>query len=599
MTDFAIQYRLKKYYLKQFLLFLLVFFQVFFVEAENSIDNNCPKTTTNLWTNCFGISNFQNGDVYFGEWKEGLMHGYGGYIYFNGNQYFGEFLNHQRNGAGIFINNNSETFIGEYKNDKRDGIGLLSPAEGIVFWGSFNERLKLGSGAIFSEKKNLFNKGFWKNEKLLSAVDTSFDCERLDKIIVNLNLNLDSYKTINNEHADKITYILKKLNSLNDLSKKSRFYSLNFCKNVTDINQSITNKKGVNTPVNQNFSININARKINEIGDFEIDISSKNILKSVFIDGQLVTEPKTSSVTIKKTVLMGAEVTLFILATDINGNSDSKTIKVVRDVFVNNPKSEQLKVTNVKQQPPSDAVAIIIGIEKYKRIAKADYANTDAQAFYDYAIRALGIKPENIKLLVDDGADDVEIYRVFQNWLPLVVKKNKTDIYFFYSGHGLPSEDGKSLYFLPWGVDKDFVEKTAINKQELISSLQASQPKSVTMFLDSCYSGQTKGGDTLLSSARPISLKTTENTYPANFTVISASAPDQLSSSSQELKHGIFSFFLMKGMEGDADLNKDGKITAGEMQEHLTDTVGRQAMSMNRKQQPQLIGNTDRVLVGK
>ena len=102
-----------------------------------------------------------------------------------------------------------------------------------------------------------------------------------------------------------------------------------------------------------------------------------------------------------------------------------------------------------------------------------------------------------------------------------------------------------------------------------------------------------------MSSARPISLKTTENTYPANFTVISASAPDQLSSSSQELKHGIFSFFLMKGMEGDADLNKDGKITFGEMQEHLTDTVGRQAMSMNRKQQPQLIGDTDRVLVGK
>ena len=55
----------------------------------------------------------------------------------------------------------------------------------------------------------------------------------------------------------------------------------------------------------------------------------------------------------------------------------------------------------------------------------------------------------------------------------------------------------------------------------------------------------------------------------------------------------------MKGIEGDADLNKDGKITFGEMQEHLTDTVGRQAMSMNRKQQPQLLGSAERVLVGK
>lgn len=597
MTDFAIQHRLKKNYLISFSFFIFIFFQAFFVEAANLRENNCPKTTTNLWTNCFGISNFQNGDVYFGEWKEGLMHGYGGYIYFNGNQYFGEFRNHQRNGSGIFINKNSEIYVGEYKNDKREGVGILSPSEGIVFWANFNERNKLGSGAFYSEKKNLFKKGFWKGENLLSEVNTRFDCERLDKIFINLKLNLDI--SISNEHAGKINDISKELNLIKNLTKKSGFHSSNFCKDVIDLNQSKINENSNNTIVNQHFSINIVTKNINQIGDFDIDISSKNIIKSVFVNGQLVSEPKANSVTIKKTILIGTEATLFILATDINGNSDSKTVTVVREAFVTKPKFGQLKVTNVKQQPPSDAVAIIIGIEKYKRIAQADYANTDAQVFYDYAIRALGIKPENIKLLVDEGADDVEIYRAFQNWLPLIVKKDKTDVYIFYSGHGLPSEDGKSLYFLPWGVDKDFIEKTAISQHELISSLQAIQPKSVTMFLDSCYSGQTRAGDTLLSSARPITLKATENTYPANFTVISASAPDQLSSSSQELKHGIFSFFLMKGMEGDADLNKDGKITFGEMQEHLTDTVGRQAMSMNRKQQPQLFGGAERVLVGK
>jgi DnaJ-class molecular chaperone len=34
------------------------------------------------------------------------------------------------------------------------------------------------------------------------------------------------------------------------------------------------------------------------------------------------------------------------------------------------------------------------------------------------------------------------------------VTKNKTDVYVFYSGHGLPAPDGKSLYFLPHGVDE-------------------------------------------------------------------------------------------------------------------------------------------------
>jgi uncharacterized caspase-like protein len=119
------------------------------------------------------------------------------------------------------------------------------------------------------------------------------------------------------------------------------------------------------------------------------------------------------------------------------------------------------------------------------------------------------------------------------------------------------------------------------------------------MFIDACYSGQTKNGDVLLANARPLALKAESSSYPSNFTVITASANDQISSSSTELKHGIFSFYLMKGMEGEADANKDGRITLGEMQEYLSDKVSRQAMTLNRKQTPQLIGDAAHVLVGK
>ena len=66
-----------------------------------------------------------------------------------------------------------------------------------------------------------------------------------------------------------------------------------------------------------------------------------------------------------------------------------------------------------------------------------------------------------------------------------------------------------------------------------------------------------------------------------------------------DLKHGIFSYYLLKGMEGDADANKDGKITLGEMQAYLVENVGRQAGMMSRRQEPQLIGDAGRVLVGR
>jgi len=347
-----------------------------------------------------------------------------------------------------------------------------------------------------------------------------------------------------------------------------------------------------------NLSLKVSASDPDLNGIVTISIQTNTDTSSLKINGDELGGKTDGSYVVKRVARVGQETSFVLTATDIYGNTDSKSIAVVRKVIDSRAIFAQLNAANVKQQPTRDAVAIIIGIEKYKRVAKADYANADAQDFYDYASRALGIKQENIKLLVDDGADDVEILGAFKNWLPLKVKKQKTDVYVFYSGHGLPSDDGKSLYLMPFSVDKNFIERTAINQQEIIAALQAAQPKSVTMFLDSCYSGQTRSGETLLASARPIAIKASETAYPPNFTVISASAPDQLSSSSPDLKHGIFSYYLMKGMEGDADQNKDGKITVSEMQEYLTDAVGRQAMGMNRKQQPQLFGDPDKVLIG-
>ena len=200
-------------------------------------------------------------------------------------------------------------------------------------------------------------------------------------------------------------------------------------------------------------------------------------------------------------------------------------------------------------------------------------------------------------MLIDSEAEQVEILSAFKSWLPLYVKQDKTDVYVFYSGHGLPSTDGKSLFFLPQNGHKDYLTETGIDQISLVTALSAAKPKSVTMFFDSCYSGGTRSGETLLVSARPISIKANESIFPGNFTVISASSMDQISSSSPELKHGIFSFYVMKGLEGEADLNKDEIITVGELQTYLIDMVPRQAMKMNRKQDPQLVGDFDRVLV--
>ena len=60
-----------------------------------------------------------------------------------------------------------------------------------------------------------------------------------------------------------------------------------------------------------------------------------------------------------------------------------------------------------------------------------------------------------------------------------------------------------------------------------------------------------------------------------------------------DAKHGLFSYYLMKGMEGDADANKDKKITSGELHKYVLANVSR----MQRNQTPELQGDQSRVLV--
>jgi hypothetical protein len=351
-------------------------------------------------------------------------------------------------------------------------------------------------------------------------------------------------------------------------------------------------------PKNPRQNISVTATKPDDDGAVVISVITGVPTLSVLIDGKDEGSNQEGTYLVKKNLNAGERKKFQVVIRLTDGRVEERSIEIERSISESSFSSASLKPSRVKRQPERDAVAIIIGIADYKSLPRADYANDDARVFYDYAIRALGVKPENIKLLVDADADEVGIYRAFKTWLPSRARST-TDVYVYYSGHGLPTPDGQGLYVLPQRADRDFVDKTAITQAEINAAIQAAKPKSVTVFLDACYSGQARTGETLLASARPVSLKAETAAFPEGFTVITASRGDQISSSSPELKHGIFSYYLMRGMEGDADANRDGRITAGEMQVYLAENVSRQAGMMNRRQEPQLIGDVNKVLVGR
>jgi len=81
-------------------------------------------------------------------------------------------------------------------------------------------------------------------------------------------------------------------------------------------------------------------------------------------------------------------------------------------------------------------------------------------------------------------------------------------------------------------------------------------------------------------------------------TVFSASSGKEISSAWPEKKHGIFSYYLMKGMRGDADDNQDKKITVGELGDYLKNNVTATAGMLDRDQTPGLeTRDRERVLI--
>lgn len=536
---------------------------------------------TKNWNNCFGTYAHGDGFIYMGAYQNGVPNGHGSITFANGERYVGQVKDGSPlNSQGTYTFANGDKYVGEYKNGYRNGQGTYTFTDGRVWLGEWTEGKANGRVIQYSANGKIEKSGIYKDNVLVTS-------QYIDP---------NSFTRIaNNNPAPAVSDSQRQA-----IEQRERQVELE-AQRVAEERRRLEEDKRQRELAKQSNRISITASSTqpDSSGVVTINIQTNTDTSSLKINGEELGGKPDGSYSVKRVARVGQDTKFILAATDVYGNTDSKTITVTRQAVDSKAVFAQLNAANVKQQPVRDAVAIIIGIEKYKRVAKADYANVDAQDFYDYASRALGIKPENIKLLFDDGADDVEIYKAFQNWLPVKVNKGKTDVYVFYSGHGYPGQDGNSLYILPYGADKDLISKTAISQQEIITSIQNTQPRTVTMFLDSCYSGQTRGGDVLIAGARPIAPKISANSYPQNFTVISASANDQISSASPDLKHGIFSYYLMKGMEGDADLNKDSKITVAEMQEYLTDMVGRQAMGMNRKQQPQLFGDRDRVLVGR
>ena len=171
----------------------------------------------------------------------------------------------------------------------------------------------------------------------------------------------------------------------------------------------------------------------------------------------------------------------------------------------------------------------------------------------------------------------------------------QSELFVYYAGHGLNYQSDNRL--LAADFDISVIQQTSLLQSEFIDMIAKANPRSVTIIFDTCFSGISRDEKTLLASARPVRIVSSEqNDIPKNFTIFSASKLDQISSGFSEAKNGIFSYYLMKGLEGKADSNKDRKITNGELLAYMIENVSQKAAELGREQTPSFVGDKDKVL---
>lgn len=235
----------------------------------------------------------------------------------------------------------------------------------------------------------------------------------------------------------------------------------------------------------------------------------------------------------------------------------------------------------------SNTFVVIIGNEKYQKVAEVPYANNDAQIVAAYCRKTLGIPIQNIRqynnvtfgtmlTAVSDIKNIAEAY------------EGNLNIIFYYAGHGIPDEGSHDAYLLPVDADGKLTE-VCYPVSRLYKELGDLGAKNVIVFMDACFSGAQRG-DGMLMSARGVAIKSKAQIPNNNMVVFSAATGEETAYPYKEKGHGLFTYFLLKKLQ-----ETRGECTLGELGEYIKQKVRQHSVLVNRKSQTPTIQSSSKL----
>jgi len=212
--------------------------------------------------------------------------------------------------------------------------------------------------------------------------------------------------------------------------------------------------------------------------------------------------------------------------------------------------------------------ALVVGIANYQNLPAAkqlQFPERDAEAIYSILISTEGgnFHAENVHKLVGAKATLTALRHELEEWLPSVTKDDDR-VLIYFAGHGFVS--GGKAYLAPYDIDLNNIVSTAYPMDTLGRDIGVKiKGKWKVLLTDSCHSGAINpDADVQLING------TLGNLNKSLFS-LTASRDRERSFESKDWGggHGIFTYYVVKGLEGAADESGDGVVTADELAEYV------------------------------
>lgn len=263
------------------------------------------------------------------------------------------------------------------------------------------------------------------------------------------------------------------------------------------------------------------------------------------------------------------------------------TINVVRHLSVSTWVGLILAVSlSVQAQSDTDQLmesikgnrwAILIGIADYPssegfqiQQLKAPVKDVNALAEFLKDPEKGGFDSENIFILTDEEATRRNILITFND---IAKRAGPEDmVIFYFSGHGARLSDSETTYLIPYDHDLRDVETTCIDFDDLASKIRKMEASKVIVILDACHSGGVKPVGARATGSMGIVARYLKAFEASEGRALLLSS-DQAEVSWETKDSGIFTHFLLEGLNGAADANDDGIVTFTEASAYVEEAV--------------------------